>query len=84
MCSIYAGVRSSGKFKSVASIIMEDLTPAQREQLATSLQRAIQNIDAQDAIMLTTLVMGNAAVKQVILKEVVNFMSNEMGLAIAQ
>ncbi|KAF2902999.1 hypothetical protein ILUMI_03168 [Ignelater luminosus] len=80
--SVCAAWKGSGKYKSVALVIMEDMSANQREQLASSLRRAVEGIQVEDAVMLTGLVMGNAAVQRMFLTELCNFLRTEMGLAI--
>jgi len=81
--SVCAAWKGSGKYKSVAVVIMEDMTPRQREQLASCLQRALEDVQVEDVIMLTGLVMGNATMQQLVIAELCKFLRDEMGLAIA-
>lgn len=61
---------------------MEDMSEVQREQLANSLRRAVEDVQVEDVVMLTGLVMGNAAVQRMFVTELCNFLRTEMGLAI--
>lgn len=83
MGSIGAGVRGRGKYKSVAEVIMYDMTPAQRKKLADAIKRVVKDVQAEDVILLTTLVMNNGSLQKMILVEMSKFLKNEMGLAIA-
>ncbi|KAK4885084.1 hypothetical protein RN001_001355 [Aquatica leii] len=79
--SVYAAVNGRGKFKSVASVILE-MSPQQREALANSLKNAFKDVQLEDGVMLFKLVMANDALKLLAIQELVKFMKNEMGLNI--
>lgn len=79
MGSVSAAVRSKGRFKSVAEVIMS-MTPAQKAKLADSIQRAVENVRPEEVIMFTVMIMSNASLKQLVITEVAKFLKNEMNL----
>lgn len=82
MGSVTAAVRAKGKFKSVAEVIMYDMTPAQKARLAESVQRAVQDVRPEEIVMFAVMVMSNASLKQIVIAEVTKFLKNEMNLSI--
>ncbi|KAK5641436.1 hypothetical protein RI129_009983 [Pyrocoelia pectoralis] len=52
--SIFGAWNGRGKFKSVATVILEEMTPMQREDLINSIRFAFGNVSCEDAVELTT------------------------------
>ena len=77
--SIMAYWNGSGKFQSVAEVILS-MSPQQRNDLVNSLQRALQDVALEDALLLTKLIMSNDALKILVVQEVCKFLKNEMKL----
>lgn len=75
-CKIF----SKDKFRSIASVINEDLTPYQRNQLYDRIVAAVSQVDARDIALLLPLLAGNAAIQQAILRTVVSFVTNDLQL----
>lgn len=73
---------ASENFRPVAIVIM-NMTPQQKEELVQNLQRAVQNIDATDLILLASLLNTNAGVKEIGVQVLRTYLSNNMGLRIA-
>lgn len=61
---------------------MHDMTPKQRQELADHLRRAIQDIDAGDAMIAISLVMGNPNMQKTIMQTVVRYLTSQMHLQI--
>ncbi|KAB0790213.1 hypothetical protein PPYR_01560 [Photinus pyralis] len=80
--SILAAWNGSGKFKSVAEVILEDMTPTQRENLANAIKIALQDVSWEDAVQLTTLIMTNDSLKLLLMNEICKYLKNEMGLRV--
>ncbi|XP_026477674.1 uncharacterized protein LOC113383638 [Ctenocephalides felis] len=66
------------QFKSVAEVLMNDLTTHSSKNLLTRLRRAVQDVDIQDAAVLLPFIMNNDVVKQQLLRVVTNFITTEM------
>uniref|UniRef100_A0A1L8D9Z8 Putative conserved plasma membrane protein n=1 Tax=Nyssomyia neivai TaxID=330878 RepID=A0A1L8D9Z8_9DIPT len=77
-----AAVMAKGNFRPVSHIIMHDMTPRQRQELAEHLQRAVQDIDAGDAMIAISLIMGNPNIQKTILSTVARYITNQMHLQI--
>lgn len=73
-----------GKYRSAVDVILFDMTPAQHEQLANSVQAIVQDLHVEDFTVLLPLVMSNVATKELILKEVIRFFQAEMHMAITR
>ncbi|KAK5647722.1 hypothetical protein RI129_002614 [Pyrocoelia pectoralis] len=80
--SILAAWNGSGKFKSVAAVILEDMTPMQKEDLANSIRLAFSDVSWEDAVELTRLIMGNDSLKLLLMNEICKYLKNEMGLRV--
>ncbi|XP_055703447.1 protein C19orf12 homolog [Phlebotomus papatasi] len=77
-----AAYMNRGKFRPVSQIIMHDMTRKQRQELVDHLRRAIQDIDAGDAMIAISLVMGNPNMQKAIMQTVVRYLTNQMHLQI--
>ncbi|XP_050726911.1 protein C19orf12 homolog isoform X2 [Eriocheir sinensis] len=76
-----AAFLSHGKFKSVADVIRNDLTVAQREQLSNSVRNIIYGIGPEDVLVLTAYAL-QPAVKERVLQEVFSFFRSQLQLQI--
>lgn len=76
-----AAFLSHGKFKSVADVIRNDLTVAQREQLSNSVGNIIYAIGPEDVLVLTAYAL-QPAVKERVLQEVFSFFRSQLQLQI--
>lgn len=75
-------MRAKGKFKSVAEVIMYDMTPAQRAKLAESVKSAVLNVTSEEIVWFTITVMSSGSLKQLVLNELTKYLRNEMNLSI--
>ncbi|XP_030378217.1 protein C19orf12 homolog [Scaptodrosophila lebanonensis] len=73
---------TSGKFRPLGEVILNDLTDRQREQLVQHVSKAVAEIHPSDVVMLLPLLMNNASIQQAVLKTVVSFVSNELRMQI--
>ncbi|XP_046393769.1 uncharacterized protein LOC124161489 [Ischnura elegans] len=72
-----------GTYRSLVSIISEDLTPKQQEQLVNALQRALEQASPEDLLKLLVLMSAGgaqAALREVAVGTVKNFAAKELGL----
>ncbi|XP_068244252.1 protein C19orf12 homolog isoform X2 [Palaemon carinicauda] len=76
-----AAYLSQGKFKSVVSIINNDLTGAQRESLANSVRGIFSEIGPADYAALT-LYIAQPAVKERIIQEVIGYFQSQLQMTI--
>ncbi|XP_045608661.1 protein C19orf12 homolog isoform X2 [Procambarus clarkii] len=76
-----AAYLSQGKFKSVAAIIQNDLTPGQKERLANSVRIILSDIHPSDALVLSTFLL-QPALKEMIIHEVISFFQSQLHLQI--
>lgn len=76
-----AAYLSQGKFKSVVSIINNDLTFAQRERLANSVRGIFSEIGPADYAAIA-LYVAQPAVKERIIQEIISFFQSQLQLTI--
>lgn len=81
--SLYAAMKGKGKYKSVAEVIMYDMTDSQQAKLVQSVHKILEDIGIEDLQMLACLVMTNGSLQKAILMELTKFLKSEMNLAIA-
>ncbi|XP_068244250.1 protein Nazo-like isoform X1 [Palaemon carinicauda] len=74
-----AAYLSQGKFKSVVSIINNDLTGAQRESLANSVRMFLQNRSVEDLAAASNLLLSPSA-KMVLLQVIIQFVISALGV----
>lgn len=74
--------KTAARFRSVGTIIRLDMTDRQREQLGDHMRRVLQDVQAQDAVILLSLVASSESLKALVLKEVVSFIGTEMRMQI--
>nr|XP_053656045.1 protein C19orf12 homolog [Cherax quadricarinatus] len=76
-----AAYLSQGKFKSVVSIIRHDLTAAQRQRLANSVHRILNDVSAADILALSAFII-QPHLKELILREVFSFFQSQLQMQI--
>jgi hypothetical protein len=69
-------------FKPISEVIMHDMTHAQREQLATSVNAVIADLGLEDAVLLLPILMNNPSAQEAVIRTVFAFMQNVMQLEI--
>lgn len=72
-----------GRYRSVVDVIMYDMTPTQQRMLAESVNTIIAEIRIEDFTILLPLILNNASVKELVLREIVTFIQNEMRMSVA-
>lgn len=80
--SLTAAMRGKGKFKSVAEVIMYDMTPYQKAKLAQSIKKAVMDVRPEEIVMFGAMIMSNASLKQLVITELMKFLRNELNLSI--
>lgn len=76
-------MKGKGKYKSVAEVIMYDMTPSQRAKLEQSVRQVLQDIQIEDVAMIGAMVMSNSALQAAIIRQLSKFLNDEMNLSIA-
>lgn len=80
--SATAAYRCRDKCKSVVSIIKNDMTLDQQRRLAECVKAALQSFTSEDLLLVLPLIVNSDPLKGIVLKEIIRFFSNEMGMAI--
>ncbi|XP_056641135.1 protein C19orf12 homolog [Diorhabda sublineata] len=75
---------SKGKFKSVAEILRNDLSPNQQQKLIKHVKAALQKIRPEDWVSLLTIVLTSASLKEIVIKEIGTFLLNELNLTMVE
>lgn len=78
---VTAAYMSSGKFKCVASIILNDMTSQQQQQLANSLWNVLSDIDASDITTISLMILA-PDMKTRLVREMVNYFQSQMQMQI--
>ncbi|XP_017134049.1 protein C19orf12 homolog [Drosophila elegans] len=73
---------TSGSFRPLGEVILNDLTDAQREQLVQHVSKAVADIHPTDFVMLLPLIVQNASIQQAVLNTVMSFVTNELRMQI--
>ncbi|XP_051884754.1 protein C19orf12 homolog isoform X2 [Pristis pectinata] len=68
---------TSGQFKPVPQILME-LPPNQQQMLYDDIKNIVRHLDWTDAVQLTSLVMGNVALKNEVLAAISSFFMKQL------
>ncbi|XP_055844099.1 protein C19orf12 homolog [Episyrphus balteatus] len=73
---------SSGTFRPIGEILMNDLTERQQEQLVQHVQAAVADVGVSDLALLIPLLARNADIQTAVLRTVTSFVTNELRLQI--
>jgi hypothetical protein len=73
-----AYVMGKDKFKSIPDIIMNDMTDAQRTQLAASVSDVIADLRVEDAALLLPMLLKRPSAKEAVLNTVFAYLKNQM------
>ncbi|KAF5273104.1 hypothetical protein FQA39_LY07594 [Lamprigera yunnana] len=79
--SVFGAWKGSGKYKPVV-LVIRDMDSQQQARLATSLMKAFEDIQIEDAAKLLALLLRNDALKILVIQELAKFIKNETGLSI--
>ncbi|XP_067640531.1 protein Nazo [Eurosta solidaginis] len=80
--SLMAYKMTSGSFRPLADVLLNDLTDAQQEQLIRHVNKALAEFQISDLAILLPMIMSNANIQQAVLKTAKSFVSNELKLQI--
>ncbi|XP_054273015.1 protein C19orf12 homolog [Macrosteles quadrilineatus] len=80
--SLTAFFLAQGKFRSIAQVIQEDMTPQQREEMAGRVVRALEGFDLTDLTIFLPLFMGNQNAQMAAITAVVRYLEREMRMQI--
>ncbi|KAG5861667.1 hypothetical protein JTB14_004739 [Gonioctena quinquepunctata] len=70
------------EFKSVFEIIRDDMTPAQRRQLAGSINSILGGMQITNAVSVLALLSRNSNLKSSVLQQIISFFQQEMNMSI--
>ncbi|EDW06215.1 protein C19orf12 homolog [Drosophila mojavensis] len=73
---------TSGTFRPLGEVILNDLTDAQREQLVQHVTTAVADVRPTDLVMLLPLITQNASIQQAVLNTIMSFVTNELRMQI--
>ncbi|ALC48174.1 CG11671 [Drosophila busckii] len=73
---------TSGTFKPLGEVILNDLTDTQREQLVRHVTKAVADVHPTDLVVLIPLITGNATIQQAVLNTIMSFVTNELRMQI--
>lgn len=73
---------TSGSFRPLGEVILNDLTDRQREQLVQHVTKAVADIHPTDIVMLLPLIAQNASIQQTVLNTIMSFVTNELRMQI--
>uniref|UniRef100_A0A6M2DQA2 Uncharacterized protein n=1 Tax=Xenopsylla cheopis TaxID=163159 RepID=A0A6M2DQA2_XENCH len=76
-------LKTRGRFRSAADIIMNDLSVQQQEVLFNRLRRVVADLDIQDVAVILPFILNNDLVKQEMLKIVGNFITRDLHMALS-
>lgn len=79
---VTASVLAKNKFRSIAQVIREDLTPQQKDALAQRVLRALQGFDITDLTVFLPLLLGNQNAQMAAIRAAVSFFEQEMHLQV--
>lgn len=69
---------TSGTFRPLADVLLNDLNDDQKERLVRHVNNAVAEFEISDLAMLLPLLMNNASIQQAVLKTAISFVSNEL------
>ncbi|XP_076034673.1 protein C19orf12 homolog [Oratosquilla oratoria] len=75
---ITAAILSQDKFRSVASVLRDDLTHTQKQRLASSAMKIVNSLDATDIYHLMSLLTMFTNVRYRLITETINFLSENL------
>ncbi|XP_044744232.1 protein C19orf12 homolog [Coccinella septempunctata] len=81
--SAVAAYNCRDKCKSVVDIIRYDMTPDQQRRLAENVKVALQSFTAEDLLIVLPMVINSDPIKAAVVKEIVRFLTSEMGMAVS-
>lgn len=67
----------------MVDIISQDMTGAQRYRLADSVQNVIQDLRVEDFTLLLPLLLSNAPLKDLVVRQIASFIQNELSMTVA-
>ncbi|TDG39980.1 hypothetical protein AWZ03_013599 [Drosophila navojoa] len=73
---------TSGTFRPLGEVILNDLTDSQREQLVQHVTTAVADVRPTDLVMLVPLITQNASIQQAVLNTIMSFVTNELRMQI--
>ncbi|KAL1138683.1 hypothetical protein AAG570_008745 [Ranatra chinensis] len=76
-------IATKGKFKSVVTIIRDDLTAAQRTQLCNHLISALKDVGIEELVGIAVLVMREEALALAVMKALKTFFESDLHMTIA-
>lgn len=79
---VYAYRSSRDQFRSVGSVIREQMTDEQRERLRDRILEVAQGVEVTDLAVLLPMLMSSQSMQTAVLKTVVSFVTNEMKMKI--
>lgn len=82
---VTAAIWTSNKFRSVSDVILNDMSPIQQAQLLASISTVLRDLRIEDAIALAPLMLMNEPnAQKAVLGAVINFVTKDMRLQIAE
>ncbi|XP_004536446.1 protein C19orf12 homolog [Ceratitis capitata] len=75
---------TSGKFRPLADVLINDLTDRQKEQLVRRVNNAVAEFAISDLAILLPMLMNNASIQEAVLKTAISFVSNELRVQVIQ
>lgn len=76
-----AAVQAQGKFKPVVEVLAE-MTPRQREELATRIQTILNSVDIYDAVNLLIFINGNMTLRGRLIQILIGYLRDELRMHI--
>lgn len=77
-CAAYL---AKGKFVPLA-VIINNMSDKEKERLQYSIEQVLRDIDVTDLVKLSILLVNDAAIKRMVLYEVVSYFKNQMHLEV--
>lgn len=74
----FAAAQAHNKFRPIGQVIMEDMTPKQRQELGARIVRAFEGFDVTDLALLSSLVLQNQNLQATALTTVIGFVEKEL------
>lgn len=80
---VSSAIKYSGSFKPLSEIVRYELTDRQKDQLRMHVVNAFRQVHPTDLAFLIPKLMGDAGIQAMLMKEVANFLTREVGLMIS-